>query len=74
MKRRWPTSKEGNYRGSEVFESDGYNKAFTEYRSQLLTRYMPVILTAVIVLAAVCAVIGIVRRMRRNVRSFFEQH
>lgn len=66
--------KKGNYRGSEVFESDGYNKAFTEYRSQLLTRYMPVILTAVIVLAAVCAVIGIVRRVRRNVRSFFEQH
>lgn len=24
--------KKGNYRGSEVFESDGYNKAFTEYR------------------------------------------
>ena len=61
----------GNYRGNQVFESDGYNKAFVEYRSAMFIRYLPVIMTAVITIAAGIIIIKIVRRVRKRAKSYY---
>lgn len=61
----------GNYRGNQVFESDGYNKAFVEYRSAMFIRYLPVIMTAVITIVAGIIIIKIVRRVRKRAKSYY---
>ena len=61
----------GNYRGNRVFESDGYNKAFMEYRSALFIRYLPFIMTAVIVIAAGIIIFKLVRRVRKRAKGYY---
>ena len=56
----------GNYRGDTITYMTGYNKAFTEYRKKLMSRYL-----GVMVIGGAVLVIGgsVWQRVRRKKRG-----